>query len=350
LARINQKNRPNGTSFTLDDIVGISPLIKQAIKQARRIAATASTVMIYGETGTGKELFAQGIHNASAYSARPFIAVNCAAIPETLMESLLMGTVKGAFSGAIDAPGLCEQAENGTLFLDEINSLSVHLQAKLLRLLQDKRVRRLGDKTERKINCRIISATNQNLYEATSTGSFRDDLLYRLTPVVLHIPPLRQRAEDIPVLAKEFIARFNDQLGLSINQISPDLLELLSLYKWPGNVRELEHVIESAMSIVENTATEVILEDLPAFLVKRMLSNLSANKSNNTSLAKTPPEQPLVEYLRQCETDLIQNMLQLTNGNVSDSARQLGISRQDLHYRLRKLGIKSSTYKSECTK
>ncbi|SMC33539.1 sigma-54 interaction domain-containing protein [Sporomusa malonica] len=344
------KNRPNGTSFSLDDIVGISPSIKQAINQARRIAPTASTVMIYGETGTGKELFAQGIHNASPYSSRPFIAVNCAAIPETLMESLLMGTVKGAFSGAIDAPGLCEQAENGTLFLDEINSLSIQLQAKLLRLLQDKRVRRLGDKTERTINCRIISATNQNLYEAASNGSFRDDLLYRLTPVVLHIPPLRQRPEDIPVLSKEFISRFNDQLNLNIKQISPDLLELLSLYKWPGNVRELEHVIESAMSIVENTATEVILEDLPTFLVKRMLSNLSANKSNNTSAAETPTSKLLVEYLRQCETDLIQNTLKMTNGNVSDSAKQLGVSRQDLHYRLRKLGIKSSTYKAEFIK
>jgi len=341
------RNRPNGTSFSLNDIVGISPLIKQVIKQARKIALTSSTVMIYGETGTGKELFAQGIHNASSYSSQPFIAVNCAAIPETLMESLLMGTVKGAFSGAIDAPGLFEQAENGTLFLDEVNSLSVPLQAKLLRLLQDKSVRRLGAKTERKINCRIISATNQNLYDASSNGSFRDDLFYRLTPVILHIPPLRQRPEDIPVLAKEFISRFNDQLNLNITQISPDLLDLLSLYKWPGNVRELEHVIESAMSIAEHTAAEVILEDLPTFLVKRMLSNLSANKSSNTSVTDIPTGKPLVEYLRQCETDLLQNMLKMTNGNVSDSAKQLGISRQDLHYRLRKLGIKSTSYKTD---
>ncbi|WP_094604076.1 Arginine utilization regulatory protein RocR [Sporomusa silvacetica DSM 10669] len=344
------KNRPNGTIFSLHDIVGVSPLIKQAIKQARKIAPTASTVMIYGETGTGKELFAQGIHNASSYSSHPFIAVNCAAIPETLMESLLMGTVKGAFSGAIDTPGLFEQAENGTLFLDEVNSLSVPLQAKLLRLLQDKSVRRLGAKTERKVNCRIISATNQSLYEMASKSLFREDLLYRLTPVILHIAPLRERPEDIPVLAKEFISRFNEQLNLNITKISSDLLELLSLYEWPGNVRELEHVIESAMSIVENTATEVILEDLPSFLAKRMLSNLSSTKSNNTSAAEIPPGKMLAEYLRQCETDLLQNMLKLTNGNVSDSAKQLGISRQDLHYRLRKLGIKSTTYKIECTK
>jgi len=149
------------------------------------------------------------------------------------------------------------------------------------------------------------------------------------------------------VLAKEFISRFNDQLNLNITQISPDLLDLLSLYKWPGNVRELEHVIESAMSIAEHTAAEVILEDLPTFLVKRMLSNLSANKSSNTSVTDIPTGKPLVEYLRQCETDLLQNMLKMTNGNVSDSAKQLGISRQDLHYRLRKLGIKSTSYKTD---
>ncbi len=346
--RSKSKNRMNGTSFSLDDIIGTSPTIKQALKQARKIAPTSSTVMIYGETGTGKELFAQGIHNSSCYSSRPFIAVNCAAIPETLMESLLMGTVKGAFSGAIDSPGLFEQAENGTLFLDEINSLSLPLQAKLLRLLQDKMVRRLGDKKERKINCRIISATNQSLYDMASKGLFREDLLYRLTPVILHIAPLRERPEDIPVLAMEFISRFNDQLNLNIKRITPELSELFSLYNWPGNVRELEHVIESAMSIVENTASELSIEDLPSFLTKRMFSNLSGTASNTTATAADiTTVKPLGEYLRQCETDLIQRTLKMNNGNVSESAKQLGISRQDLHYRLRKLGIKSSIYKAD---
>ncbi|HML33689.1 MULTISPECIES: sigma-54-dependent Fis family transcriptional regulator [Sporomusa] len=342
--RSKSKNRLNGTSFTLDDIIGVSQSIRQSVKQARKIAPTPSTVMIYGETGTGKELFAQGIHNASSYSARPFVAVNCAAIPETLMESLLLGTVKGAFTGAIDTPGLFEQAENGTLFLDEINSLSLPLQAKLLRLLQDKRVRRLGDKKERKINCRIISATNQSLYEMASKGSFREDLLYRLTPVILHITPLRERPEDIPVLAFEFISRFNKQLNLHIKTLSPELLELFSQYNWPGNIRELEHAIESAMSIVENTAAELMVEDLPSFLLKRMFGNFASNVNNSTEVERTAAIQ-LTEYLRQCETDLIKGILRFNNGNVSDSAKQLGISRQDLHYRLRKLGIKSATYK-----
>ena len=342
--RSKSKNRLNGTSFTLDDILGVSQSIRQSVKQAEKIALTPSTVMIYGETGTGKELFAQGIHNASNYSARPFVAVNCAAIPETLMESLLLGTVKGAFTGAMDSPGLFEQAENGTLFLDEINSLSLSLQAKLLRLLQDKRVRRLGDKKERRINCRIISATNQSLYEMAGKGLFREDLLYRLTPVILHIVPLRERPEDIPVLALEFVSRFNKQLNLHITALTPELLELFSQYNWPGNIRELEHVIESAMSIVENTATELTVEDVPSFLLKRIFAN-SANNSGNTPVAAKSETIPLVEYLRQCETDLIQGILKINNGNVSDSARQLDVSRQDLHYRLRKLGIKSATYK-----
>ena len=344
--RSKSKHPLNGTTFSLDDIIGTSPVIKEAIRRARKIAATPSTVMIFGETGTGKELFAQGIHNASCYRTRPFIAVNCAAIPENLMESLLMGTVKGAFSGAIDAPGLCEQAENGTLFLDEINSLNLSLQAKLLRLLQDKVVRRLGDKKERKINCRIISATNQSLYEMASKGLFREDLLYRLTPVILHIAPLRERQEDIPVLAMEFVSRFNAQLNLDIKQLSPDLLEILSAYTWPGNVRELEHVIESAMSVVDNNAVELCAGDLPSFLLKRMLSSLSATTSDSKTKGDLPGGKTLVEYLRHCEQAYIENILKTNNGNVSDSAKHLGISRQDLHYRLRKLGIKSAAYKT----
>lgn len=344
--RNKSKNRLNGTIFSLDDIIGNSPLISQALKQAKKIAPTLTTVMIYGETGTGKELFAQGIHNASCYSSRPFIAVNCAAIPETLMESLLMGTVKGAFSGSIDSPGLFEQAENGTLFLDEINSLSLSLQAKLLRLIQNKVVRRLGSKKERKVNCRIISATNQSLYEIASKGLFREDLLYRLTPFILHIAPLRERREDIPLLAQEFISRFNQQLGLHIKQIESELLELLSSYSWPGNVRELEHVIESAMSIVDNNASELSIEDLPSFLVKRMLDKAQVNNPLVTPEGQIPPGQALSEYLRHCEQYYIQSILKTKNGNVSDSAKHLGISRQDLHYRLRKLGIKSTDYKS----
>lgn len=334
----------NGTLYTLEDIIGNSVAIQKTLKQARKVAQNQSTVMLLGETGTGKELFAQGIHNASAYNSRPFIAVNCAAIPETLMESLMMGTIKGAFSGALDTPGFFEQAENGTLFLDEINSLSIPLQAKLLRLLQDKTVRRLGDNKERKISCRIISATNQDLFIMARNGSFREDLLYRLTPVILDIPPLRERAEDIPILAKEFVSRFNDFLAMNIKLIAQDLMQLFLYYRWPGNVRELEHVIESAMSMAESTEAVLSNEHLPRILKKRLMSDQETTGLSNIDATSN---KPLPELVRQYEKQTIENALILNNGNVSQCAIQLGITRQNLHYHLRRLGINSIFYKAQ---
>jgi arginine utilization regulatory protein len=334
----------NGTLYTLEDIIGNSAAIQKTLKQARRVAQNQSTVMLVGETGTGKELFAQGIHNASPYKSRPFIAVNCAAIPETLMESLMMGTVKGAFSGALDTPGFFEQAENGTLFLDEINSLSISLQAKLLRLLQDKTIRRLGDNKERKISCRIISATNQDLFILAKSGLFREDLLYRLTPVILDIPPLRERAEDIPLLAKEFVSRFNDSLTMNIRLIAQDLMQLFSCYRWPGNIRELEHVIESAMSMAESTETILSNEHLPRLLKKRLMSDPATTGSSDIEAISN---KPLTELVRQYEKQTIESALILNNGNVSQCAIQLGITRQNLHYHLRRLGISSVFYKAQ---
>lgn len=334
----------NGTHYTLEDIIGNSAAIQRTLKQARKVAQSQSTMMLVGETGTGKELFAQGIHNASTCSSRPFIAVNCAAIPETLMESLMMGTVKGAFSGALDTPGFFEQAENGTLFLDEINSLTIPLQAKLLRLLQDKKIRRLGDSKERKISCRIISATNQDLFLMAKSGLFREDLLYRLTPVIVDIPSLRERVEDIPMLAKEFVARFNDSLTMNIKLIAQDLMQLFLNYRWPGNVRELEHIIESAMSMAENTETILSNEHLPRLLKKRLLNDQEPTGLSNIGVA---PNKPLPELIYQYEKQTIENALLLNNGNVSQCAVQLGITRQNLHYHLRRLGINSVFYKAQ---
>ena len=334
----------NGTLYSFEDIIGNSTAIQRTIKQARKVAQNQSTVMFVGETGTGKELFAQGMHNASPYKSRPFIAVNCAAIPETLMESLMMGTVKGAFSGALDTPGFFEQAENGTLFLDEINSLSISLQAKLLRLLQDKIVRRLGDNKERKISCRVISATNQDLFIMARNGLFREDLLYRLTPVILDIPPLRERTEDIPILAKEFVSRFNDSLAMNMGLVAQDLMQLFFNYRWPGNVRELEHVIESAMSLSENTEEILSSEHLPSLIKKRLMSD---QETTGLGSIEATSNNPLPELVSQYEKQTIENALILNSGNVSKCAIQLGITRQDLHYRLRRLGIKSVIYKAQ---
>jgi len=204
------------TRFTFDDIIGESQEIKKAIFMAGKAAQTSSQVLIYGETGTGKELFAQSIHNASVRRKRPFIAQNCAALPESLLEGILFGTVKGSFTGAIDRPGLFEQADGGTLLLDEINSMGVDLQAKLLRALQEGVVRRVGDTDIRRVDTRIIATANEDPVESIKNGIIRKDLFYRLGVVYIKIPPLRERREDIPVLTKYFINRLNDKLGKKV--------------------------------------------------------------------------------------------------------------------------------------
>lgn len=336
------KNRKNGTQFFLEDIVGTSYNLALAIKKAYKVATIKSTITLIGETGTGKELFAQGIHNASASSSKPFIAVNCAAIPETLMESLMMGTVKGAFSGATDAPGFFEQAENGTLFLDEINSLSIHLQPKLLRLLQEKTVKRIGGKTERKINCRIICATNEDLFKLVKTGQFREDLLYRLTSVIIDIPPLRERLEDIPLLVQKFIDDFNNEFNLNIKEPTLELMDFFYHYDWPGNVRELEHVIEGAMSLSNKEDTVLKLASIPSIIRKRIADKPLVIKPLNQQKADG---RTLNTFLLQCEKEFIESALINNGGNVAATAKQLGIARQNLHYRLRKLSIKAETYK-----
>ncbi|MGI6677744.1 MAG: sigma-54 interaction domain-containing protein [Dehalobacterium sp.] len=238
----NDEINHGAARYLLDDIIGISSKIREAVSLARKVAVQDAPVLIIGETGTGKELFAQGIHNTSLYSKGPFVPVNCAAIPDTLLESLLFGTVKGAFSGAVDAPGLFEQSEDGTIFLDEINSMPPWLQAKLLRVLQDKIVRRIGSKKMRPINCRIISATNTDPLAAIKDKTMRSDLFFRLATVTLNVPPLRERKGDIPVLAKYFLKKNNVKYGLLVSNISLGLLELLEKYQWPGNVRELQNL------------------------------------------------------------------------------------------------------------
>ncbi|MDA8229289.1 MAG: sigma 54-interacting transcriptional regulator [Desulfitobacterium hafniense] len=331
--------KSNGTCFTFDDIIGSSETIRQVIASARKIARNNSSVLIYGETGTGKELFAQSIHNASIYSGGPFIAINCAAIPETLLESLLFGAVKGAFTGAVEAPGLFEQAENGTLFLDEINSMGLHLQAKLLRVIQDKAVRRIGDSAQKTVNCRIISSTNKEPLEAVKDQQIRQDLYYRLAAVTLHIPPLRERSEDIAVLSKSFLSKYNKQFGTSIEKISNQLLELFLKHPWPGNVRELEHVIESAMNMVDFDEKTLNIERLPLYLRKRF----DGQTYNYQALVKTNGN--LSEMLQQVEKKIIEDTLGKNGGNISKTAQDLGIFRQALQYRIKRYNIKINEIK-----
>lgn len=329
----SKKGKENSASYTFDDIIGVSAVIKEALASAKKIARNNSSVLIYGETGTGKELLAQSIHNASMFMEGPFIAINCAAIPETLLESLLFGTMKGAFTGAVESPGLFEQAENGTLFLDEINSMGTHLQAKLLRVIQDKAVRRIGDNTQRTVNCRIIGSTNKDPMDAIKDHEIRQDLYYRLAAVTLHIPPLRDRMEDVEVLARYFIQKYNKQFGTSIDRIAEPMLELFKRHLWPGNVRELEHVIESAMNMVDQGEKTLGLEHLPLYLRQRFAGQIHKYQ------ALVKPSSKLSEVLQDVEKKIIEDTLLKNKGNISQTAEELGIFRQALQYRIRRYRI-----------
>lgn len=331
LMREEKINR-SGAKYLFDDIIGINEKVLQTIALARKVATRNSPVLIIGETGTGKELYAHGIHNASLFSAGPFVPINCAAIPDTLLESILFGTVKGAYTGAVDLPGLFEQAKDGTIFLDEINSMANALQAKLLRVIQDKVVRRVGSQAEIPVNCRVISATNIDPFE--NSEIIRPDLLFRLATIAIHIPPLCERKEDINLLAKHFIQKYNNDFGLFVNKVSTDVLNLFYKYNWPGNVRELENIIESAMNLIEPNEKTLNIHHLPEYIQNKLLNikdNSCTLNLKNSKLSNT---------LLEIEKKAIEDALIRNNSNISKTADELGISRQNLHYKIKKMAIK----------
>ncbi len=247
--------------------IGESPAIKQILETVERVADTRTTVLITGESGTGKELIARMLHERSSRAHKPFVAVSCAAIPETLLEVELFGAVKGAYTGAeTDRIGKFEAANGGTLFLDEVGDIPPLIQVKLLRVLQEREIERLGSNTPIPIDVRLVAATNRNLQEAVDAGAFRSDLFYRLQVVHIHLPPLRERREDIPLLARYFLQKFAAENGRALREISPEAMELLQNACWRGNVRELENVIESAVVLAPPEATTLLPEHLPPTL------------------------------------------------------------------------------------
>ena len=326
--------RFNGTRYSFDDIIGESPIFKSVCDKAQKASQSFFPVLIQGETGVGKEIFAQGIHNDSFNSDKPFIAVVCSAIPESLLESTLFGTKKGAFTGSDDTIGLFEQAKEGTLFLDEINSIPQRLQSKLLRVLEEKRVRRVGGYRERPIKCRIISATNEDSMHLIKQGRLRQDIFYRLAGVVLTIPPLRERKQDILLLANHFLKRMNKLYGLHITGVSPRLKQVLTNHRWPGNVRELLHVIEGSAYLVENEHT-LTTGHLPDYFQPKL------RKHNGIDFLEDSNQDPapLPERLKNMEKKWILAALRKHDGNVSKSAEALGIKRQNLQSRMKKLLI-----------
>lgn len=336
--------RNKNTTYTFDQIIGQSEAIRFVIEEAKRATRTSSSVLLVGETGTGKELFAQSIHNGSPRLKGPFIAQNCAAIPHGLMESILFGTKKGAFTGAVDQPGLFEQADGGTLLLDEINALDPFLQAKLLRAIQEKTIRRIGDTRDKKVDVRIIATINEDPIEAVHHNRLRKDLYYRLSVVTLYIPPLRDRREDLALFTQHFIDKYNKLFHLNVQEISEEAKKILFQHDWPGNVRELEHVIEGAMNwIVDEPVIDVF--HLPMRLRKKY-----ENVSGQDGTVKLQPHgfapdhsraETLQEKLAETEKMLIQKALKKNDNNITHAAKSLGISRQSLQYRMRKYNLSS---------
>lgn len=328
-----RKSETDEVQYRFEDIVTNSPILMQVIDRARRAARTSSPVLIYGETGTGKELLVQSIHQASGRSSRPFIAQNCAALPASLLEGILFGTTKGSFTGAEDRPGLFELANGGTLFLDELNSMPLDLQAKLLRVLQDGQIRRIGSLSSVQLDVRVIAATNEEPSLVVKQGAMRPDLFYRLNVVSFALPPLRNRREDIPLLIRHFIDKYNRRFHLQVNGVDEQVSKQFASYDWPGNVRELEHTIEAAMNLVEGKT--IHMEHLPMHIVERAIGKREAIMDQTTT-----DELPnLREALRQTEEGLIVQALTQTKGNIKHAAKLLGVPRQTLQYKLGQLGL-----------
>ncbi|QZY54185.1 sigma-54 interaction domain-containing protein [Crassaminicella profunda] len=318
---------PDRARYTLEDIISDNTKMRELKYFVKKIAKGKASVFIYGETGTGKELFAHAIHHESSRANKPFITQNCAAIPENLLESILFGTTKGSFTGAYDHPGLFELAEGGTLFLDEINSMPIQLQAKLLRVLQDGYIRRLGDRKERKVDVRIITASNRSPKKCIKEGYIRQDIYYRLATLSMHIPPLRERKEDIEILLNFFINKYNKDLEKHIKKVSKEVYDVLIDYHWPGNVRELEHVIEYAMNMVDDTVDEIEIEH-----VENVMKVIEEDEVQISI-------RPLKEAVGHIEKKLIEEAIKKTKGNVSQAARLLEIPRQTLQRKMKNYHI-----------
>jgi transcriptional regulator with PAS, ATPase and Fis domain len=318
---------------TFEDIIGQSPAIVQAKEEAENYAQVDSPLLIYGETGTGKELFAQAIHNASPRKNNPFVAFNCAAIPENLLESELFGYVEGAFTGAKKGGkmGLFEQAHKGTIFLDEIGEISTDIQARLLRILQERKVRRVGDDKLTPIDVRIIVSTNKDLYQLVEKKKFREDLYYRINVLNLNLPPIWERREDVPLLVNFFIKKYRQRLKKVVEGISTESIQILENYTWPGNVRQLENIMERLMVRTQE-------DYIRTSLVREIMNSLPGNKLglNRVGFFKSDISISLMGNLEGIERNIIKRVIQEEKGNKAATAKRLGIGRTTLWRKLNK--------------
>jgi DNA-binding NtrC family response regulator len=309
-------------------IIGNSPRIQEIYQLIDKIAPLNTTVLLIGETGTGKEVLANTIHQASQRASNKFISINCGGLPETLLESTLFGYEKGAFTGAYKTTrGIFEEVDGGTLFLDEIGETSQALQVRLLRVLQDGTFQKVGGTTTIKTDVRIISATNQDLLDAVNKKTFREDLYYRLNVITIFVPSLRERLDDLPLFVKHFISKYSYKLSKKVMTMAGKTLDLMRAYPWPGNIRELENVIERAVALAD---TEIITpKDLPDNIVQVNLKNMPVQYNN----------QPLNEAIVSFEKQYLLDLLEKHKWNIQQASREAGISRQNLYRKLQKYGL-----------
>lgn len=324
------------TMYTIDDIVTSSMQMEIIKERIGMIADTDSSVLIYGETGTGKELVAQSIHTSSKRKNRRFVSQNCASIPENLLESILFGTVKGSYTGAENRPGLFEMAAGGTLFLDEINSMECSVQAKLLKAIEEKQITRVGGLSPIPIDVKIISAINQQPMECIRTGKLREDLFYRLSVVQLSLPPLRERLNDLFFLVSHFISIYNEKMHRKILGIDEEVEQLFRRYPWPGNVRELKNIIEGAFNVTN--AAFIQLKDLPEYMFTAARREPDYMTSGKPAVDLNNPDFSIDKALADFEVSLIEKALAQT-GTMSDAAKKLKISKQALNYKMNKYDI-----------
>lgn len=319
------------SGYTFDNVIGSCPKLREAVELARRVAPQDSPVLLVGETGTGKEIFAQSIHRSSRRRGGKFLAINCAAVPETLIESLLFGTKRGSFTGSEDKAGYLEEAAGGTLFLDELNSMSLAMQSKILRVLQEKTFRRVGGSQDLRLDVRVISSCNEDPFKAVAENTFRQDLFYRLSTVMIELPPLREHLEDLEELIRYHLEATAYQFVHAVTRIDPEVIAVLRAYHWPGNVRELFHVLDYAQNVTDSQVMEV--RHLPPYLLKH----------------RSEPAAPLpaIDFSRETlqglmdgyERQVIAQALDHCGYNISRTAQTLGILRQSLQYRIRKYGL-----------
>lgn len=340
--KLRKFERKDAIDEMFANLVGRSSKMREVYNLIESVAPSESSVLIMGESGTGKELVARAVHEKGLRVSQPFVVVNCSALTETLLESELFGHVRGSFTGAVvDKKGLFEEADGGTLFLDEVGEIPLSMQVKLLRVLQDGEIRRVGGSATNHVDVRLISATNKDLYQLVRKGSFREDLFYRLNVITLHLPPLREKKEDIPLLAYYFMRRYAEKTGKGVNRISLDALQSLQEYSWPGNVRELENVIERALVLSEGDS--VTARELPPKILGEVFYTPEAGREED--LSRLPYHQAKERALQIFNRSYLGHLLRLTEGNISIASAKAGMDRSNFKKIIKKCDVSVKDFK-----